>query len=150
MTDAVRRLRILVVEDDPGDQMLIGEAFAEHGADHEVTMVADGAEALDYVHRRGSHTAATRPDLILLDLNLPKYDGRAVLAQIKADESLCTIPVVIFTTSSRAEDISGAYELHANAYVTKPVDFDHFTSVVKVINDFFTSAARLPGPPAAA
>jgi CheY-like chemotaxis protein len=112
--------------------------------------VSDGEQALDFVHHRGEYAAAARPDLILLDLNLPKYDGRAVLAQIKADEGLCTIPVVIFTTSSRAEDISGAYEMHANAYGTKPVDFDDFTSVVKCINDFFTSAACLPGPPAAA
>jgi two-component system response regulator len=141
---------ILVVEDDPGDRLLIEEAFAEFGVGHDLILVSDGEQALDFVHRRGVFTGARRPDLVLLDLNLPKYDGRAVLEQIKSDDDLRSIPVVIFTTSSRAEDVSGTYHLHANAYVTKPIDFADFTSVVRHINDFFTGTARLPGPPAAA
>jgi two-component system response regulator len=141
---------ILVVEDDPGDQLLIQEAFAEHGPDTRLAIVSDGEDALNFAHRSGPHVGAPRPDLILLDLNLPRYDGRAVLRALKADESLRSIPVVIFTTSSREEDVSGTYELHANAFITKPVDFDDFSNVVQRINDFFTRVARLPRPPEAA
>jgi two-component system response regulator len=143
---------ILVVEDDPGDQMLIEEAFAEPdgGPTPRLAIVEDGEEALDFLHRRGAHTTASRPDLVLLDLNLPKYSGRAVLEQIKGDTELRSIPVVIFTTSASADDVSATYLLHANAYVTKPVDLDDFTSTVQRINSFFTRTARLPGPSAAA
>ena len=141
---------ILVVEDDPGDQLLIQEAFAEHGPDSRLEIVADGEDALDFVHRNGRHAGAPRPDLVLLDLNLPRFDGRAVLRALKADERLRPIPVVIFTTSSREEDVSGTYHLHANAFITKPVDFDDFSNVVQRINDFFTRVARLPHPPEAA
>ncbi|GAA4636868.1 response regulator [Actinoallomurus vinaceus] len=150
MTTPRRPTAILIVEDDPGDQMLIREAFAEPGLDSppKLAVVGDGEEALDFLHRRGPYTAAFRPDLVLLDLNLPKYDGRAVLKQIKNDADLCSIPVVIFTTSANADDVTGTYLLHANAYVTKPVDFDDFTTAVREINGFFTRTARLPRRPA--
>jgi CheY-like chemotaxis protein len=138
---------ILVVEDDPGDQLLIQEAFAEHSPDRRLEIVADGEDALDFVRRTGPHAGAPRPDLVLLDLNLPRFDGRAVLRALKADDDLRPIPVVIFTTSSREEDVSGTYELYANAFITKPVDFDDFNNVVQRINDFFTRVARLPHPP---
>ncbi|MCO6006848.1 response regulator [Actinoallomurus purpureus] len=152
MTYQRRPMSILVVEDDPGDQMLIQEAFTdpEGGPAPRLAIVEDGQEALDFLHRRGAHTGASRPDLVLLDLNLPKYDGRAVLEQIKSDGDLRAIPVVIFTTSASTDDVTGTYLRHANAYVTKPVDFDAFTSAVQQINGFFTRTARLPRPPAAA
>ncbi|MBW8485729.1 response regulator [Actinomadura parmotrematis] len=141
-----RPMVVLVVEDDPGDQLLIEDAFEQIGGpERELAMVDDGAQALDFLHRRAEHADAPRPDLVVLDLNLPKYDGRAVLREIKGDAALRTIPVVIFSTSAAAEDIAGTYELHANAYVTKPTDFDHFTSVVGHINDFFTRLSRTPG-----
>jgi CheY-like chemotaxis protein len=137
---------ILVVEDDPGDQLLIQEAFAEYATDSRLEIVSDGEDALNFVHRTDRHAEAPRPDLVLLDLNLPRFDGRAVLRALKADEGLRSIPVVIFTTSSREEDVSGTYELHANAFITKPVDFDDFSNVVQQISDFFTRIARLPHP----
>ncbi|GAB2855261.1 response regulator [Actinoallomurus bryophytorum] len=139
-----------MVEDDPGDQLLIQEAFAEHTTDSRLEIVSDGEDALNFVHRTDPHAEAPRPDLVLLDLNLPRFDGRAVLRALKADENLRSIPVVIFTTSSREEDVSGTYELHANAFITKPVDFDDFSNVVQRINSFFTRVARLPRPPEAA
>jgi CheY-like chemotaxis protein len=141
---------ILVVEDDPGDQLLIQEAFGEYDTDSRLEIVSDGEDALNFVHRTDRHAGAPRPDLVLLDLNLPRFDGRAVLRTLKADENLRSIPVVIFTTSSREEDVSGTYELHANAFITKPVDFDDFSNVVQRINDFFTRVARLPHPHEAA
>jgi two-component system response regulator len=145
-------LAILVVEDDPGDQLLIQEAFAEHGPSPtpELSLVEDGRQALDFLYRRSPYTDVVRPDLVLLDLNLPKYDGRAVLRQIKSDPDLRTIPVIIFSTSAQAEDITGTYQLHANAYITKPMDLDDFTTTVKHINDFFAGTVTLPDPPAAA
>ncbi|MCO5972689.1 response regulator [Actinoallomurus soli] len=145
-------MSILVVEDDPGDQMLIQEAFcdSDDGPPPRLAIVEDGQEALDFLHRRGEHTGASRPDLVLLDLNLPKYSGRAVLESIKTDGELRSIPVVIFTTSASSDDVAATYLLHANAYVTKPVDLDGFTSTVQQINSFFTRTARLPDPSAAA
>jgi CheY-like chemotaxis protein len=107
-------------------------------------VVSDGAEALAYLRREGRHADAVRPDLILLDLNLPKRDGREVLAEIKKDEDLGRIPVVVLTTSSADEDIVRSYQLHANAYVTKPVDFDRFISVIRQIDEFFVSVVKLP------
>jgi two-component system response regulator len=152
MTPTPRSLTILVVEDDPGDQLLIQEAFAEHGASStpELVVTEDGRQALDFVYRRPPYADARRPDLVLLDLNLPKYDGRAVLRQIKSDPALRAIPVIIFSTSTRTEDIIGTYQLHANAYVNKPMNLDDFTAAVKHVNSFFTGTARLPDPPAAA
>ncbi|MBT3094955.1 response regulator, partial [Streptomyces sp. CBG30] len=107
--------------------------------------VRDGQEALDFLYRRGDHTDAPRPDLVLLDLNLPKYDGRQVLEQIKGDPELSLIPVVVLTTSSAEEDILRSYKLHANAYVTKPVDLDQFIAAVRQIDEFFVTVVRLPG-----
>lgn len=146
-----RPLVVLVVEDDPGDQLLIGEAFeAFPEADtRELVMVDDGEQALAYLHRDDPYPDAMRPDWIMLDLNLPKYDGRQVLAEIKSDEDLHLIPVVIFTTSTAPKDISGSYQLHANAYVTKPTEFDDFAEVVRNIHGFFTTTVQLPPPPPA-
>jgi CheY-like chemotaxis protein len=150
MTTSTRQLRILVVEDDPGDQMLIQETFTEHTAGPDLFMVQDGDQALDFLRRTGPYTDAFRPDMVLLDLNLPHYDGTTVLREVKSDPDLRAIPVIIFSTSTRAEDITNTYHLHANAYVAKPVDLDDFTTAVRRINAFFTGTARLPHPPAAA
>lgn len=137
---------ILIVEDDPGDQILIQEAFADHdaGVPPRLIVLEDGEQALDLLYRRGAHADAPRPDLVLLDLNLPKYNGRAVLEQIKSDAELQSIPVVIFTTSASLDDISAIYLLRANAYVTKPVDLDAFTTAIQRIKGFFVHTARLP------
>jgi CheY-like chemotaxis protein len=137
-------IEVLLVEDDPGDVLMTREAFEEHKVNNRLTVVSDGAEALDYLRREGEYVDAVRPDLILLDLNLPRRDGREVLAEIKNDEELRRIPVVVLTTSAADEDILRSYSLHANAYVTKPVDFDQFISVVRQIDDFFVSVVKLP------
>jgi CheY-like chemotaxis protein len=135
---------VLLVEDDPGDVVLIREAFEFNKVRNTLHTVSDGVEALDFLHRRGAHAGAPRPDLVLLDLNLPRKDGREVLEEIKADEDLRTIPVVVLTTSEAEEDILRSYDLHANAYVTKPVDFDRFIEVVRLIDDFFVTVVKLP------
>jgi CheY-like chemotaxis protein len=137
-------IEVLLVEDDPGDVLMIREAFSDNKVSNRLTVVSDGEQASDLLHRRGEFAAATRPDLILLDLNLPRKDGREVLAEIKSNEQLRCIPVVILTTSEAEEDILRSYELHANAYVTKPVDFDSFIKVVRQIDDFFVSVVKLP------
>ena len=145
MTDAVEaRTTILLVEDDPGDVLMTQEAFEHHKIRNALHVVSDGAEALRYVRREPPYEAMPRPGLILLDLNLPKKDGREVLAEIKADPDLRTIPVVVLTTSEAEEDILRSYFLHANAYVTKPVDFDRFVEVVRQIDDFFLTLVKLP------
>jgi len=133
-------IEVLLVEDDPGDVLMTREAFEEHKIGNRL----DGVEALAYLRREPPYAEATRPDLILLDLNLPRRDGRQVLQEIKCDESLRQIPVVILTTSQHDEDILRSYQLHANAYVTKPVDFDQFIRVVRQIDDFFVSVVKLP------
>jgi CheY-like chemotaxis protein len=135
---------VLLVEDDPGDVLMTREAFAEHGMANRLAVVSDGVEALAYLRREGEYAEATRPDLVLLDLNLPRRDGREVLAEIKADDQLHLIPVVVLTTSQADEDILRSYQLHANAYVTKPVDFERFVSVVRQIDEFFVNVAKLP------
>jgi CheY-like chemotaxis protein len=137
-------IEVLLVEDDPGDVLMTQEAFEEHKVRNRLTVVSDGAEALAYLRREGRYADAVRPDLILLDLNLPKRDGREVLAEIKKDEDLGRIPVVVLTTSAADEDIVRSYQLHANAYVTKPVDFDRFISVIRPIAEFFVSVVKLP------
>ena len=146
MTGAIRHdgtpIEVLLVEDDPGDVLMTQEAFEDHKVRNRLTVVSDGAEALAYLRREGRHADAVRPDLILLDLNLPKRDGREVLAEIKKDEDLGRIPVVVLTTSSADEDIVRSYQLHANAYVTKPVDFDRFIEVVRKIDDFFVTVVK--------
>ena len=135
---------VLLVEDDPGDVLMTREAFAEHTVNNKLTVVSDGEEALAYLRRQGAYRSAARPDLILLDLNLPRRDGREVLAEIKSDPDLLDIPVVVLTTSQSEEDVLASYRLHANAYVTKPVDFDRFIAVVRKIDEFFVTVVRLP------
>jgi CheY-like chemotaxis protein len=137
-------IEVLLVEDDPGDVLMTQEAFDEHKVGNRLNVVSDGAAALAYLRKQEPYTNATRPDLILLDLNLPRRDGREVLSEIKQDESLCRIPVVVLTTSQADEDILRSYQLHANAYVTKPVDFNQFVDVVKQIDQFFISTVKLP------
>jgi CheY-like chemotaxis protein len=140
----VRPIEVLLVEDDPGDTLMIREAFEENKLRNRLTSVPDGVEALAYLRGEGQYAAAPRPDLILLDLNLPRKDGREVLAEIKDDERLRAIPVVVLTTSEAEEDIVRSYKLHANAYVTKPVDFDRFIAVVRQIDEFFVEVVKLP------
>ncbi|MFD8673414.1 response regulator [Streptomyces seoulensis] len=135
---------VLLVEDDPGDELMTREAFEDNKIGNTLHVVRDGEEALDFLYRRGDHAGAPRPDLILLDLNLPKYDGRQVLERIKSDQDLADIPVVVLTTSAAEEDILRSYKLHANAYVTKPVDLDQFIAAVRQIDDFFVQVVRLP------
>jgi CheY-like chemotaxis protein len=147
MTPTKRRaatVEVLLVEDDPGDVLMTQEAFAEHTVGNRLTVVSDGDEALAYLRREGAYASAVRPDLILLDLNLPRRDGREVLAEIKTDEQLCPIPVVVLSTSSSEDDVLGSYKLHANAFVTKPVDFTAFVAVVQQIDGFFAGLVELP------
>jgi CheY-like chemotaxis protein len=139
-----RLIEVLLVEDDPGDVLMTQEAFADHKVKNNLSVVSDGAEALAYLRRQGKWADATRPDLILLDLNLPRKDGREVLAEIKADPELKVIPVVVLTTSGSHDDVVSSYRLHANAYVTKPVDFDQFIRAVRQIDDFFVGVVQLP------
>ncbi|MET7767737.1 response regulator [Nocardia sp. NPDC005366] len=147
MTTEGRPIDILLVEDDPGDELMTREAFEDNRIGNTLHVAHDGEEALDFLYRQGSHTDAPRPDLILLDLNLPKYDGRQVLEKVKSDPDLAHIPVVVLTTSSAEEDILRSYKLHANAYVTKPVDLDQFIAAIKQIDDFFVQVVRLPQRP---
>ncbi|MCX4487008.1 MULTISPECIES: response regulator [Streptomyces] len=145
MNTPVQPIEVLLVEDDPGDELMTREAFEDNKIRNTLHVVRDGQEALDFLYRRGQYTEAPRPDLVLLDLNLPKYDGRQVLEQIKGDPELSLIPVVVLTTSSAEEDILRSYKLHANAYVTKPVDLDQFIAAVRQIDEFFVTVVRLPG-----
>jgi CheY-like chemotaxis protein len=142
--ERVRVVDVLLVEDDPGDVLMTQEAFADHKVHNRLHVVSDGVEAMAFLRKEGSYADATTPDLILLDLNLPKMDGREVLAAIKEDETLRSIPVVILTTAEAEEDVLRSYSLHANAYVTKPVDFERFIDVVRRIDDFFVTVVRLP------
>ena len=144
MTPAGRAIDVLLVEDDPGDELITREAFEHNKIKNNLHVAHDGEEGLDFLYRRGAYDDAPRPDLILLDLNLPKYDGRQLLEKIKSDADLCHIPVVVLTTSSAEEDILQSYKLHANAYVTKPVDLDQFMSAVRQIDEFFVQVVRLP------
>ena len=145
MTSGGRAIDVLLVEDDPGDVLITREVLEHNKTKNIVHVASDGQEGLDFLYKRGAHVDAPEPDLILLDLNLPKYDGRQLLEQIKSDADLCHIPVVVLTTSSAEEDIVRSYKLHANAYVTKPVDLDQFIRAVRQIDDFFVSVVRLPG-----
>ncbi|MCW3001996.1 MAG: response regulator [Conexibacter sp.] len=137
-------IEVLLVEDDAGDVLLIQEAFADNKLLNNLNIVNDGEQALAYLRGEGEYAGAPRPDLVLLDLNLPRKDGREVLEEVKTDESLRTIPVVVLTTSEAEEDVLRSYQLHANAYVPKPVDFDRFVAIVRQIDDFFVSVVRLP------
>ncbi|MFL5818883.1 MAG: response regulator [Conexibacter sp.] len=136
---------VLLVDDDPGDTLMIREAFEHNKVSNVLECVADGVQAMQYLRREGEYADAARPDLILLDLNLPRKDGREVLAEIKGDPALATIPVVVLTTSHAEEDVLKSYQLHANAYVTKPVDFERFIEVVRQIDEFFVTVVKLPG-----
>ncbi len=137
-------VEILLVEDNEADARLTIEALKEGKVRNRMSVVRDGVEAMAYLRREGKHAGATRPDLILLDLNLPKMDGREVLAAVKKDEKLRRIPVVILTTSKAEEDIVRTYDLHANCYITKPVDLEQFIQVVKSIDSFWISIVQLP------
>lgn len=137
-------IQILLVEDSPGDVRLTQEALKEGKVLNELQVVSDGVEALALLHKQGKYTRAARPDLILLDLNLPKKDGREVLAEIKEDPNLRRIPVVVLTVSKAEEDIIRTYDLHANCYVTKPVDLEQFIQAVKSIEDFWLCVVKLP------
>jgi|SRR5579864_1686787 chemotaxis family two-component system response regulator Rcp1 len=139
-----RTIEILLVEDNPGDARLTLEAFKEGKVLNHFTVVKDGVEALAFLRRQGPHAKAKRPDLILLDLNLPKKSGREVLAEIKTDEGLKNIPVVVLTTSAAEEDIERAYSHHANCYITKPVDLEQFLRAVHSIENFWLSLVKLP------
>ncbi|MEU4837132.1 response regulator [Nocardia testacea] len=144
MTVPGQPIDILLVEDDPGDELMTREAFEDNKIGNTLHVAHDGQEALDFLYRAEPFADAPRPDLILLDLNLPKYDGRQVLEKIKADPDLAHIPVVVLTTSAAEEDILRSYKLHANAYVTKPVDLDQFVAAIKQIDEFFVQVVRLP------
>ena len=138
-------IELLLVEDDPGDVLMTREALSEAEVVHHLHVVDNGEKAMAFLGRHGDFADAPRPDLILLDLNLPRLDGREVLGLIKADPLLRSIPVVVLTTSNAEEDVRKSYDLHANAYVTKPVDFNAFTTVVRQVDHFFFTVARLPG-----
>lgn len=139
-----RPIEVLLVEDNPGDVRLTREALKEGKVRNNLAVVENGVEALAYLRREGQYASRTRPDLILLDLNLPRKDGREVLEEIKADASLRNIPVVVLTSSEAEQDILSAYALHANCYITKPVDLDQFVKVVKSIEDFWFTIVKLP------
>jgi len=138
-------IEILLVEDDPGDVLITREAFAENKLRNHLSVVSDGEAALAFLRHKGVYADAPRPGLILLDLNLPRKAGHEVLAEIKTDPDLQRIPVVVLTTSDAEEDVLRSYDLHANAYVTKPVDFDRFLHVVRQIDQFFVTVVKLPG-----
>jgi chemotaxis family two-component system response regulator Rcp1 len=137
-------IEILLVEDNPGDVRLTKEALKEAKVGNNLHVAEDGVEAMRFLRRDGEFATVPRPDLILLDLNLPKKDGREVLEEIKADDTLKTIPVVVLTTSHAEEDVVRSYNLHANCYVTKPVDLDQFIRIVRSIEDFWLTIVRLP------
>ncbi|MCW2968528.1 MAG: response regulator receiver protein [Solirubrobacteraceae bacterium] len=144
MSDPLNPIDILLVEDDPGDVLMTREALDDSKLANTLNVVENGEDALRYLRQEAEFADAKRPDLVLLDLNLPRVDGRQVLEQIKADDSLRRIPVVVLTTSQAEEDVLKSYDLHANAYVTKPVDFQQFVRCVQAIDEFFLSIVRLP------
>ncbi|MCD9623741.1 response regulator [Rhabdothermincola salaria] len=139
-----RPIEILLVEDDPGDVLMAREALAEGKVANHLAVVADGVEAMAYLRAEGEFAERARPDLVLLDLNLPRKGGLEVLEELKADSDLKRIPVVVLTTSDAERDIVVSYDMHANAYIKKPVDFDQFVSVVRQIDEFFVSVVLLP------
>ncbi|AGB36362.1 response regulator [Natronococcus occultus] len=136
--------QLLLVEDNPGDVRLTREAFKQGRIDNDLHTVSDGSDALDFLRQRGEYEDAPRPDLVLLDLNLPRKDGEEVLAELKDDPELQSIPVIVLTSSRAEEDIARSYELHANAYLTKPVDPDEFIETVRAFEKFWFSVVRLP------
>src|SRR5450755_1838047 len=144
MIEDTMKRTVLLVEDSPGDVRLMQEAFRDADPSIDLRIAVDGVEAMAYLRREGVHIDAPRPDFILLDLNLPKMDGREVLAHIKEDDDLKTIPTVILTTSDAEADILKSYQLHANCYLTKPVELEEFEGLVKSINDFWLTKVKLP------
>ncbi len=144
MLERIKPFEILLVEDNPGDVMLTQEAFLEGKLAHRLSVAGDGEEAMDYLRQRGKHVDAPRPDLILLDLNLPKKDGREVLAELKEDTSLRHIPVIVLTTSEAELDVWNAYKLHANCYLTKPIQMNDFFKKIRLVEDFWLTVVRLP------
>ena len=141
---AGRSIEILLVEDNPGDARLVKEALKDGKVLNELHVVGDGVEALDFLRRRGRYADVVHPDLVLLDLNLPKKRGHEVLAEVKDDPDLKRIPVVVLTVSKAEEDIMTTYNLHGNCFITKPIDFDQFVNVVKAIEDFWLTIVKLP------
>lgn len=141
----VKAIDVLLVEDDPGDVLMTREAFKDNKLANRLSVVSDGVDAMAFLRKEDQYAGSPTPDLVLLDLNLPRMDGREVLAAMKSDPELRRIPVVVLTTSEAEEDVLRSYSLHANAYVTKPVDFQSFIEVVRKIDDFFVSVVRLPG-----
>ncbi len=146
MLNKHRRIEILLVEDSPSDTELTIEALRKGKLDNRLSHVEDGVEAMEFLNRKSSYTQAPRPDLILLDLNLPRKDGRELLAELKSDPDLRTIPVVVLTTSKADQDVLRAYQLQANCYITKPVDFEQFVDVVRSVEHFWLEVATLPSP----
>jgi two-component system, chemotaxis family, response regulator Rcp1 len=143
----VRPVEILLVEDSPSDTELTVEALKEAKVRNHLTVVEDGVQAMEFLRRQGRFQDAPRPDLIMLDLNLPRKDGREVLAEIKSDEDLRAIPVVVLTTSRAEQDVLRAYQLNANCYITKPVDFEQFLEVIRSIESFWLFVVSLPPKP---
>ena len=145
MFDPGSRFEILLVEDNPGDVLLTQEAFREGRLAHRLSTVGDGEEAMQFLRKEGRYAQAPRPDVILLDLNLPKKDGRELLAEIKDDPSLRYIPIIVLTTSEAEQDVWKAYKLHANCYLTKPIHVDEFIRKIRSVEDFWLTVVRLPG-----
>jgi chemotaxis family two-component system response regulator Rcp1 len=139
-----RPVQILIVEDNPADARLVREVMRDSKVLNEIHWVADGVEALAFLRRQGKYSGSARPNLIFLDLNMPKKDGRDVLKEVKSDKDLCRIPIVVMTSSQTEEDIARAYEQHANCYVRKPIDFEQFHSVVKTLENFWFATVELP------
>lgn len=139
-----RPAEVLLVEDSPGDVRLTREALKEGKVRNNLSVVSDGVEAMEFLRREGKYKDAPRPDIVLLDLNMPRKDGREVLAEMKSDEQLKRIPVVVLTTSEAEQDILRTYDLHANCYLTKPVDLEQFISIVKSVEDFWLTIVQLP------
>lgn len=142
-----RRLKLLLVEDSRADARLIMEVFKEEKVAVDIEVVRDGEQAMDFLHKRGPFSSAVTPNLILLDLNLPKKDGREVLAEIKVDAVLNSIPIIILTTSQSEEDVIKSYKLQASCYVTKPIDLEHFVKVIRSLDEFWFSAVKFPPEP---
>jgi two-component system response regulator len=145
MLNNINPVKVLLVEDNPGDVRLIQETFKENRFLTELQVIKDGEEALEYLKRKGKYKNKAHPDLILLDLNLPKLDGREVLSEIKSNEELKRIPVIILTSSTNESDIYKSYDLNANCYITKPVDLQNFINVIKSIENFWLTIVKLPG-----
>ncbi len=140
-------IEVLLVEDDPGDVLMTQEAFQDYKIANNLNVVTNGEDAIAYLRKQGAYAHVVTPDLVLLDLNLPRRDGREVLREVKSDETLQHIPIVVLTTSDAEDDVLGSYQLHANAYVRKPVDFEQFVAAIRAIDNFFISVVRLPGRP---